>query len=865
MAEIRNLTRNGETFYPLTCTDAVVDRDGNPLEIVNDIFDISEYNASGTPPTLATYSTLALALAAVPQSKQKGGMTIRYVQSSDNKYVQYRLMTSAWSTTVTNWQGVDEKPLLGSDNMVKSYGIAEPIQTLKSIFVRADNGFLQSKTVGDRSVANISINSFLVAGIVGLQSGSYLSVSGGDFTMDNLTALVLDTQSNTLSIMNLNGQYPLALASGNNKIVLAVNLSGVLYSPIASLDDLLKKEQNLLSDIYYDGFQVYDMKSRYIKISNHQFKAGDIFYVKVRSHASGVVNVGLLKNTEWTTQNIIASININNADFITGVLDEDSDLYLYIYENQVSYDGTEIEVSYGAGASCSYQNKLSNIRIAGAYANRIPLNINIIKNGNNVTLTCPSFLISGVDNNDKYASVPAITDVSIANTYCLAYNTKTATNSIKLMRNVNDTDILLFLNFHGVLYSPIASLNALLYQAQGLYLTAKIQYTDIVIEPDSTPNKIANAVRGITDNGVAKRYRIFVKNGVYDEIDIQTKDYVDIIGEDVNKTIIYTDGNAEYNSPANYKFAQYSNTKVADIPIEYKHTFWHVSSSTVSNCTIKATECKYPVHQDDTGYHKSPRLENVIIVDAGSVSVLGVGIHGGQHRTYKNCMFVVDLLKSTNLEYNYSFNIHNWNNQTEPTKIEFDECSFLNCKNLNIVELGSTQSDQVIFKDCYSDNNCAIVHTAITGYYRKDGVVVTDVQLIPYSIRISTAGNDIPLIKDISRRTYNLQDFGNNIYNCLTSETINIGDVVTKNGVNVSKALSGDVLTSALCDVSSNGEVIVSKSRRQYVKAVADTYTIGDTLAINDGKLQKSQTNAVAIVAIAATLSSDGLIFVDLI
>ena len=63
MAEIRNLTRNGETFYPLTCTDAVVDRDGNPLEIVNDIFDISEYNASGTPPTLAKYSTLALALA----------------------------------------------------------------------------------------------------------------------------------------------------------------------------------------------------------------------------------------------------------------------------------------------------------------------------------------------------------------------------------------------------------------------------------------------------------------------------------------------------------------------------------------------------------------------------------------------------------------------------------------------------------------------------------------------------------------------------------------------------------------------------------------------------------------------------------
>jgi hypothetical protein len=103
MAEIRNVTRNGETFYPLTCTDAVVDRDGNPLEIVNDIFDISEYNASGTPPVLAKYSTLALALAAVPQSKQKGGMTIRYVPTSDNKYVQYRLMADSWSVDTNDW------------------------------------------------------------------------------------------------------------------------------------------------------------------------------------------------------------------------------------------------------------------------------------------------------------------------------------------------------------------------------------------------------------------------------------------------------------------------------------------------------------------------------------------------------------------------------------------------------------------------------------------------------------------------------------------------------------------------------------------------------------------------------------------
>ena len=104
MSEIRNLTRNGETFYPLTCSDAVLNRDGEPLGPVNDIFDVSEYNASGTPSVLAKYDSLSLALAAIPTSKQKGGMTIRYVQTSDNKYVQFRLSTQVFSLMTSEWE-----------------------------------------------------------------------------------------------------------------------------------------------------------------------------------------------------------------------------------------------------------------------------------------------------------------------------------------------------------------------------------------------------------------------------------------------------------------------------------------------------------------------------------------------------------------------------------------------------------------------------------------------------------------------------------------------------------------------------------------------------------------------------------------
>ena len=51
-------------------------------------------------------------------------MTIRFIQSSDNKYVQYRLMAQDFTTDVSQWQGVDDEPVAASENLVKSGGVA---------------------------------------------------------------------------------------------------------------------------------------------------------------------------------------------------------------------------------------------------------------------------------------------------------------------------------------------------------------------------------------------------------------------------------------------------------------------------------------------------------------------------------------------------------------------------------------------------------------------------------------------------------------------------------------------------------------------------------------------------------------------
>ena len=125
MATIHKLTKDGNTIFPATITDAVVHPSaGKTLTSM-----IKEYNVSELFPTEGvgggnTY-TLALAIQVLSThlrvEEKTGGIKLTFI--SNNKYVQYRLMTASFSTSVADWQGVDEEPTAGSDNLVKSGGV----------------------------------------------------------------------------------------------------------------------------------------------------------------------------------------------------------------------------------------------------------------------------------------------------------------------------------------------------------------------------------------------------------------------------------------------------------------------------------------------------------------------------------------------------------------------------------------------------------------------------------------------------------------------------------------------------------------------------------------------------------------------
>lgn len=99
------------------------------------IYDVSAHNDCAVFGSLQDLLSSSNLSTLIPTSVRHGGMSIRFVQSSDNKYVQYRLIADTFNTNIANWQGVDDEPTAGSENLVKSGGVFDEMQGIESIAV----------------------------------------------------------------------------------------------------------------------------------------------------------------------------------------------------------------------------------------------------------------------------------------------------------------------------------------------------------------------------------------------------------------------------------------------------------------------------------------------------------------------------------------------------------------------------------------------------------------------------------------------------------------------------------------------------------------------------------------------------------
>jgi len=216
-------------------------------------FDISSYHA--TDGVLAKYADLTAALgtggANIPDDLRKGGMSVKFVQSSDNKYIQARCMAQNFTTDITQWQGVDDEPTAGSDNLVKSGGVDEKKLSKKGIysdlaFTQVDNYYIKNDFT--QSLYNEDGRYY---GYVPVSNGDVLKITGYNLSTVIFGALI---KKNTAGVQIV---YASA-TSGSFRAIVTVLEDGILYVNgntnygTISISKVTGYDQN--SDFIYDDF-----------------------------------------------------------------------------------------------------------------------------------------------------------------------------------------------------------------------------------------------------------------------------------------------------------------------------------------------------------------------------------------------------------------------------------------------------------------------------------------------------------------------------------------------------------------------------------------------------------------------------------
>lgn len=186
------------------------------------VYDVTAMN-SGT-----TFASLEALLSSehlndyIPVAKRKGGMSIKFVLSFDSKYVQYRLMSSEWSTTESDWQGVDEEPTNHSDNTVKSGGVVKSL-------INFSNGSLKAVSDYDTATGNLQTNGTFGTtssrhGILAVSVGEIFIITNNHSSANNMR-YAFATESTSVQGENI------PLVSGTSVVLINHGESDLIFIP----------------------------------------------------------------------------------------------------------------------------------------------------------------------------------------------------------------------------------------------------------------------------------------------------------------------------------------------------------------------------------------------------------------------------------------------------------------------------------------------------------------------------------------------------------------------------------------------------------------------------------------------------------
>ena len=105
------------------------------------IYDVTTNNNGATFDSLSALLSSENLSTLIPTSVRRGGMSIQFIQSSDNKYVQYRLNSKTWSVDINDWNGIENNLVAYLKDLTKS---SQKINWLSSKYYYSDGSLRDS-------------------------------------------------------------------------------------------------------------------------------------------------------------------------------------------------------------------------------------------------------------------------------------------------------------------------------------------------------------------------------------------------------------------------------------------------------------------------------------------------------------------------------------------------------------------------------------------------------------------------------------------------------------------------------------------------------------------------------------------------
>jgi len=260
------------------------------------IYDVSVHNPTAGPNSDGKFASLSALLSdsnintLIPTAVRCGGMSIKYVQSSDNKYVQYFLTKNTWSVSEGDWQKMN------LEEEVSQLG-----QEVDELDVKVSGGNVYTQIATDSFLSSITVGTTQFNVING-QTYKVHCQSSESLNQNNLAVYFKRATDDT----RLSGTYNsgnsvdfaegvdfnlVATATGNAVLRISTNgvtshktLSFVIYK-VDETEGLIQKVGELetfdasipLSDIQYITKNVFCLKDYYIDNSYYDASIGKFY------------------------------------------------------------------------------------------------------------------------------------------------------------------------------------------------------------------------------------------------------------------------------------------------------------------------------------------------------------------------------------------------------------------------------------------------------------------------------------------------------------------------------------------------------------------------------------------------------------